>query len=457
MINGIGVLGWGVGGIEAEAAMLGQPSSMLIPQVVGFKLTGKLPEGTTATDLVLTVTQMLRALGVVGKFVEFYGDGLQHLPLADRATIANMAPEYGATCGIFPIDAEALNYLRLSGRSERADRAGRGLREGAGPVARRRHAARHVLGDARTRPGRHQALARRPEAPAGPRAAREAQGQLPRQPRRPHRQSRGEEDRSRALRCRRRRPAAGRSSRRQAEVEDPHRRPGLRTHRRLGRDRRDHLVHQHLQPRRDARRRPARAQRGQARAEGQAVGEDLARPGFARGHRLPEEGRRARRPGEARLLRRRLRLHHLHRQLRPAAGRSVQGHRRKRTRGRVGALGQPQLRRPRASRSEDELSRLAAAGRRLRARRHGRHRPGGRSDRPRRQRQGRLPARHLADRTRKSATRSPRPSVRNCSRRTTPTCSRATRAGTRSHRRMAPRTSGTRPRPTSRTRPTSTA
>ena len=118
MINGIGVLGWGVGGIEAEAAMLGQPSSMLIPQVVGFELTGKLPEGSTATDLVLTVTQMLRKHGVVGKFVEFYGDGLQHLPLADRATIGNMAPEYGATCGIFPIDAESLAYLRLSGRSE---------------------------------------------------------------------------------------------------------------------------------------------------------------------------------------------------------------------------------------------------------------------------------------------------------------------------------------------------
>ena len=118
MINGIGVLGWGVGGIEAEAAMLGQPSSMLIPQVVGFKLTGKLSEGVTATDLVLTVTQMLRKLGVVGKFVEFFGDGLKHLPLADRATIANMAPEYGATCGIFPIDQEALNYLRLSGRND---------------------------------------------------------------------------------------------------------------------------------------------------------------------------------------------------------------------------------------------------------------------------------------------------------------------------------------------------
>ncbi|MBK4715834.1 MULTISPECIES: aconitate hydratase AcnA [Tenebrionibacter/Tenebrionicola group] len=118
MINGLGILGWGVGGIEAEAAMLGQPVSMLIPDVVGFKLTGKLREGITATDLVLTVTQMLRKHGVVGKFVEFFGDGLDSLPLADRATIANMAPEYGATCGFFPVDAVTLEYLRLSGRSE---------------------------------------------------------------------------------------------------------------------------------------------------------------------------------------------------------------------------------------------------------------------------------------------------------------------------------------------------
>ena len=118
MINGLGVLGWGVGGIEAEAAMLGQPVSMLIPDVVGFKLDGKLREGITATDLVLTVTQMLRKHGVVGKFVEFYGDGLDTLPLADRATIANMAPEYGATCGFFPIDGVTLEYMRLSGRSE---------------------------------------------------------------------------------------------------------------------------------------------------------------------------------------------------------------------------------------------------------------------------------------------------------------------------------------------------
>jgi len=118
MINGLGVLGWGVGGIEAEAAMLGQPISMLIPKVVGFELTGQLPEGATATDLVLMIVEMLRKHGVVGKFVEFYGNGLDHLPLADRATIANMAPEYGATCGIFPIDDETLRYLRLSGRSE---------------------------------------------------------------------------------------------------------------------------------------------------------------------------------------------------------------------------------------------------------------------------------------------------------------------------------------------------
>jgi len=118
MINGLGVLGWGVGGIEAEAAMLGQPVSMLIPKVVGFELTGALPEGATATDLVLTIVEILRKHGVVGKFVEFHGSGLDTLPLADRATIANMAPEYGATCGIFPIDDETLNYLRLSGRSE---------------------------------------------------------------------------------------------------------------------------------------------------------------------------------------------------------------------------------------------------------------------------------------------------------------------------------------------------
>ena len=116
MVNGLAVLGWGVGGIEAEAAMLGQPLSMLIPEVIGFRLTGRLNEGVTATDLVLTVTQMLRKKGVVNKFVEFYGPGLDSMTLADRATIANMAPEYGATCGFFPVDKETINYLTMSGR-----------------------------------------------------------------------------------------------------------------------------------------------------------------------------------------------------------------------------------------------------------------------------------------------------------------------------------------------------
>ena len=116
MVNGLGVLGWGVGGIEAEACMLGQPISMLLPPVVGFKLHGRLHEGCTATDLVLTVTQMLRKKGVVGKFVEFYGSGLSALSLADRATVANMSPEYGATIGFFPVDAETLRYLRFTNR-----------------------------------------------------------------------------------------------------------------------------------------------------------------------------------------------------------------------------------------------------------------------------------------------------------------------------------------------------
>ncbi len=139
MVNGLGILGWGVGGIEAEAAMLGQPIAMLIPDVIGFRLTGKLPEGATATDLVLTVTQMLRRKGVVGKFVEFFGAGLDNLPLADRATIGNMAPEYGATCGFFPVDKIALDYLRLTGRDEARIALVEAYTQRAGHVARHRY------------------------------------------------------------------------------------------------------------------------------------------------------------------------------------------------------------------------------------------------------------------------------------------------------------------------------
>ncbi len=177
MVNGMAVLGWGVGGIEAEAAMLGQPVSMLIPEVVGFKLTGRMVEGTTGTDLVLKVVQMLRKHGVVNKFVEFYGEGLDHLPLAQRATIANMAPEYGATCGFFPIDDETLRYLRQTGRDEtrialvEAYAKENGMWRGAGL-----RADLHL--DAGPGHGHHRSGHFRPEAPAGLPAADRGQGRL---------------------------------------------------------------------------------------------------------------------------------------------------------------------------------------------------------------------------------------------------------------------------------------
>ena len=155
MVNGLGVVGWGVGGIEAEAAMLGQPSSMLIPDVVGFKLTGKLQEGITATDLVLTITERLRKHGVVGKFVEFYGAGLSHLTIADRATIGNMSPEYGSTIAIFPIDDMTLDYLRLTGRSADAGRARRGV------CARRRGCIAPTRPSIRSTPTRSNSISRR--------------------------------------------------------------------------------------------------------------------------------------------------------------------------------------------------------------------------------------------------------------------------------------------------------
>ena len=136
MVNGLGVLGWGVGGIEAEAAMLGQPMSMLIPPVLGFRLVGAMPEGATATDLVLMVTERLRKHGVVGKFVEFFGSGLANLTIADRATLGNMCPEYGATAAMFPIDEMTLDYLTLTGRSRVAREARRGVCQGAGAVPR---------------------------------------------------------------------------------------------------------------------------------------------------------------------------------------------------------------------------------------------------------------------------------------------------------------------------------
>ena len=178
MVNGLGVLGWGVGGIEAEAAMLGQPISMLLPQVVGFRLDGELPDGATATDLVLTVTEMLRERGVVSKFVEFFGPGLHTLGLADRATIGNMSPEFGSTCAIFPVDRETLRYLEFTGRpTETIELVDAYARE-QGMFHEPTPSSPTFSRVARARPLERRALDRRPEASPGPDRARRRQGSV---------------------------------------------------------------------------------------------------------------------------------------------------------------------------------------------------------------------------------------------------------------------------------------
>ena len=287
MVNGLSVLGWGVGGIEAEAAMLGQPYSMVLPEVIGVKLTGKLKEGMTATDLVLTVTQMLRKRGVVGKFVEFFGPGLAGLTIADRATIGNMAPEYGATCGFFPIDDDTIAYLTDTARSPGAHRSGRGLCQGAGHVPHQDHARPGLHRRAQARARQHRAVARRPQAPAGPRRAQGGEVELH------HRDGQGVQQGQRRRQqgdvrsasvardvARPRLQQAGRQQARAGRGPQPRSRP-----RRRG-DRRDHLLHQHLQSERDGRGGPARPQGGRQGPQGEAVGEDLARAGLAGGRRL---------------------------------------------------------------------------------------------------------------------------------------------------------------------------
>ena len=287
MVNGLGVLGWGVGGIEAEAAMLGQPMSMLIPQVVGFRLHGALPEGATATDLVLTVTEMLRERGVVGKFVEFYGAGLAGLPLADRATIGNMSPEFGSTCAIFPIDAETLALPALHRAPAGADRAGRGLRQEQG-LWHDEHSEEPTFSrHARARPREVEPSLAGPKRPQDRVPLSRCAGDLPRgaarlrasdgDQRRAGRGRRGVLPASRPARQRRARArAAARPSRAAAAGAAP-RRTGCRTTARRRactldgetvrarprprRDRRDHELHQHLQPVGDGRRGHPRAQR----------------------------------------------------------------------------------------------------------------------------------------------------------------------------------------------------
>ena len=323
MVNGLGVLGWGVGGIEAEAAMLGQPVSMLIPRVVGFKLTGEIPAGATATDVVLTITEQLRKHGVVGKFVEFYGQGVGAVPLANRATIGNMSPEFGSTCAIFPIDDVTLDYLRLTGRSDqqvalveayckeqglwhtadheakyseyleldlssvvpsiagpkrpqgpdRADRGQAGLPRGTGQLRDAGRADRAGPGAVRVLPGQRPAQRRHREpgpGRTGP-AARPGAG------------------------------AGGQPAPAPAGLGAAGRRHRDRPRPRARGDRLDHLLHQHLQPVGDDRRRAAGEERRRAGPDGQALGEDVAGAGLQSGDGLLRQGRPGAVPGEARL------------------------------------------------------------------------------------------------------------------------------------------------------------
>jgi aconitate hydratase len=293
MVNGLAVLGWGVGGIEAEACMLGQPLSMLLPEVVGFKLKGQLKEGVTATDLVLTVTQMLRKQGVVGKFVEFFGPGLDFLSVADKATIGNMAPEYGATCGFFPVDAATIDYLKTSGR--KADRVALvSAYAKAQGLFRTAKSADPVFTETLTLdlkdvvpsmagPKRPEGRVALPAVSTGFATALAGEYKKPRR----------------------------RDTRYAVENRNFRSRPWRR------RDRRDHLLHQHLQPERPDRRGPVGAQRCRQGPEGQAVGEDLAGARKPGGRGISLQFRTADRARQGRLQPGRLRLHHLHRQLGP--------------------------------------------------------------------------------------------------------------------------------------------
>ena len=369
MINGLGVLGWGVGGIEAEAAMLGQPVSMLIPEVVGFRLTGELPEGATATDLVLTVTQMLRQRRVVSKFVEFYGPGLTNLPLADRATIGNMSPEYGATCGIFPVDAETLRYLRFTGRpAEQVELVEAYCR--AQGLFHEPGAPEPVFSDTLELD-----LATVEPSLAGPRrpqdrvalsdAASDFREEL-------RTFVSGEAyqgwDTAAALTF----PASDPPSSKAEGVSPkplpahrgdgaPRRGPRRGPRPRRGRDRRDHELHEHVEPVGHARRRAAGPQGRRGRPDPAAVGEDEPRTRVEGRHRVPGARGADRAARAARLLARRLRLHDVHRQLRAAAGGDLARDRRARPHRLLGPVGQPQLRGTHPPRGQDELPRQPAA------------------------------------------------------------------------------------------------
>ena len=429
MVNGLGVLGYGVGGIEAEAVLLGQPLYQPMPHVVGVRLHGALPRGSTATDLVLVVTEMLRAHGVVGAFVEFAGDGLATLALADRTTISNMSPEFGATATLFPIDDETLTYLRLTGRSpERVDLVERyakaqGLwREpGDGPAFDElleldlASVAPSVAGPRRPQDRVPLETLRdnfRSNFPNGLEAnARRARrrGAGPRQRGRRGRLGRIVPGIGSAVvrvgRCGRGcRPTRGTgrsgcSTRRRARLSPGRprdRRTAVRGADRVRRHRGDHVLHQHVQSDRDGRGRPAGPQRGRPRPARRADGQDLAGARLARGDRLSRGGRADGAARGARVRPGRLRLHDLHRQLRATRRGGRRRGRGERPGRRRGPVREPQLRGPDPPAGAGELPRLTAARRRLRAGRPGRHRPDHRAARDGQRRAAGLPRRHLA-------------------------------------------------------------
>ena len=333
MVNGLSVLGWGVGGIEAEAAMLGQPLSMVLPEVIGFKFSGKLKEGVTATDLVLTVTEMLRKRGVVGKFVEFFGPGLTHLTIADRATLGNMSPEYGATCGFSPIDDDTIRYMKDTGRPPELVALVAAYAKAQGMYRVKTTPDPMFTDMLKLELGSVEPSLAGPKRPQDRIALKEVKAGFA---------SSMDKEFGKSAEAKKRVKVSGKELRS---------RPWRRG------DRGDHVLHQHLESQRDDRRRPAGTQGRGEGADRQAVGEDVARARLASGRRISRQVRPAKGSRQARLQSGRLRLHHLHRQFRPAAAGEFQGDQRQRSGRRRGAVGQSQFRRPRQCRRARQLSR----------------------------------------------------------------------------------------------------
>ncbi len=346
MVNGLGVVGWGVGGIEAEAAMLGQPSSMLIPQVLGVRLTGALPKGATATDLVLTITELLRKQGVVGKFVEFFGEGLKHLTIADRATLGNMCPEYGATVAIFPIDEMTLDYLRLTGRDESHVQLVEAYARAQG-LFRIQGEQEAVYSDTvELQLGTVEPSLAGPKRPQDRVSLMNAKAAF--QVALPTMQVAPKTAKSADAGGARQGVAMATGAVAQSGVA---------------------VLHEHVEPERDDRRRPRREESGRAGTDAEAVGEDQPRAGLEGGHRVSQCGRPDEVPRAAWLRPCRLRLHDLHRQQRSAARRSVRRDSRQEPRRLLGVERQPQFRGAHPAGRSRQLSRVAAACRGLRARR----------------------------------------------------------------------------------------